>query len=155
MKKKIAMMFRRLATFEAMVGKRLQSEAYKRASDVFFSYDETVFMELLAKGRLVEIEGIGNVIASLAYQVRDTGRMSKLDTYEADIPINLEDMLSMRGIGPKTVYRLYRSLGVKCKDDILKFGGKFPRKVEGISTKKEKLIFEQVGHKESEQIKLF
>ena len=155
MKKRLAIMFRRLSVFEAMVGKRMQAEAYKRASDVFFAYDESTLMELLHRNGLTEIDGIGNVIASLAYQVRDTGRMSILEDFEHKIPVNLEDMLSMRGIGPKTIYKLYKSLDVKCKDDLKRFNGRLPKKVEGISSKKEKAIFEQIGYREPEQAKLF
>ena len=67
---------------------------------------------------LEEIPGIGAGIAKKIHEYLSTGRMKKYDEVVSSVPPGLFEMLSIQGVGPKTVKRLYEKLGVKTPADL-------------------------------------
>jgi DNA polymerase (family 10) len=154
MKKKISRMFKHLGIFEKMIGDRFKSEAYMRASDIFKNYDEAVLMKLANEKRLTEVEGIGPAIAAKAYEIMETGRLKKLDYYQTKVPVDIDDMLQLKGVGPKTIYKLFIFLNVRKRADIPQHKGKIAQ-IKMMSDRIEKNILSQVMNiKADEQLKL-
>jgi DNA polymerase (family 10) len=66
-----------------------------------------------AEGKLQEVPGVGPGIAKKIHEYLATGRMQKYDEVVSSLPPGLFEMLSIQGVGPKTVKQLYEKLGVK------------------------------------------
>jgi len=66
-----------------------------------------------AEGRIEEVPGIGAGIAKKIHEYLSTGRMQKYDDVVSSLPPGLFEMLSIQGVGPKTVRQLHDKLGVK------------------------------------------
>ena len=65
------------------------------------------------EGKLEEVPGIGAGIAKKIHEYLSTGRMQKYDEVVSSLPPGLFEMLSIHGVGAKTVKQLYEKLGVK------------------------------------------
>jgi DNA polymerase (family 10) len=86
--------------------------AYRKAARVLADLGADI-ETLDAEGKLEEVPGIGAGIAKKIHEYLSTGRMQKYDEVVSSLPPGLFEMLSVQGVGPKTVKQLYDKLGVK------------------------------------------
>ena len=85
--------------------------AYRKAARNVESLSEDV-AAVHERGELEDIEGVGESIASKIAEYLETGEMSYYEELRADLPIDIEAITSVEGVGPKTAKKLYRELGV-------------------------------------------
>ena len=68
---------------------------------------------LVAQGRLKEeILGVGDIVATIITEYVETGTCSKLQEYASDVPQTIVELISIPGLGPKTIKLLYQEIGV-------------------------------------------
>jgi DNA polymerase (family X) len=74
--------------------------------------------QVRADGQLRDLPGVGRSTAARIEQFLDTGRMDALDAALDGFPESLLELLHVRGLGPKTVGRLWREKGVTTTDEL-------------------------------------
>ncbi len=90
--------------------------AYRKAALVVDNYPTDVAKLNLAE--LKALPGVGEAIAEKIHEYVTTGKIKYLKDLKKQIPVDLESLTRISGIGPKTVKRLYFELGVKNVDDL-------------------------------------
>jgi DNA polymerase (family X) len=85
--------------------------AYRRGADTVKRLEEPV-ETLLAENRLLEIKGIGKGLAGNILEIVELRRFPELEDLQDEIPATLLTILAIPGIGPKSVGRFYRELGI-------------------------------------------
>jgi DNA polymerase (family 10) len=108
-------------------GNPYRAKAYLRAAERVALLTEPLG-SLLAQNRLREIPGVGEAIAESITKFYATGSLPSLEKMRAEIPESVLEMLTVPGLRPEKVLKLYRELGIKnleeleaaCKEDRLK-----------------------------------
>src|SRR3989338_2479332 len=96
--------------------------AYRRAADSLESIENDV-EEVYKRGgvkALKEIPGVGEGIAKGIEEYLKTGKIKFLERYKKHIPINLEELISVEGMGPRKAKILYQKLGIRNLKDLEK-----------------------------------
>ena len=74
---------------------------------------EASVVELVAQGRLKEeIPGVGDIVATIITEYVETGTCAKLQEHASDVPQTIVELISIPGLGPKTIKLLYQEAGV-------------------------------------------
>jgi DNA polymerase (family 10) len=94
---------------------QFKARAYYRAADTIASLAENIADIYSRQGiaGLLEIPSIGKAIASKIEEFIKTGRMRHLEELKTRIPINVDELYGIEGIGPKTIKALYDKLQIK------------------------------------------
>ncbi len=90
--------------------------AFYRAADVIERMGSSVAG--LDEGSLSSISGIGKAIAKKIREIVETGTFQELEEIKKGIPDSLIELLSLEGVGPKTVSTLWKKLNVQSIDDL-------------------------------------
>ncbi|MEF8831489.1 MAG: helix-hairpin-helix domain-containing protein [Halobacteriales archaeon] len=114
---KVAEMFREIADFLEIQEVGYKPRAYRRAARNVVALSEGV-AEIHERGELQEIDGVGESIAEKIAEYLETGEMSYYEELKADLPIDIEAITRVEGVGPKTAKTLYLELGVETLDDL-------------------------------------
>lgn len=137
-----------------------RARIYERAADTIEDFPD----ELASKGsdqtslgydrdaveRLRATPGIGKAIEDKTIEMLETRRCEFYDELTAEMGIEILELLKLRGLGVKTVGRLYHELGIRNLDDLqaLIESGQI-RRMKGIGRKTLQLITESLAfHKE-------
>ena len=75
---------------------------------------------MMKEGKLREIPGIGEAIAKKITELLTTGRLEAYEKLRSQFPEGISSLLAITGVGPKTVMRLYKELGISTVDDLEK-----------------------------------
>jgi len=136
-----------LTEVEDAANAQFKSRAYYRAADSVdsLSADVADIYKKGGMGALLEIPGIGKAIGEKIEEFIKTGIIHHLEDLKKQIPVNVDQMGSVEGIGPKTVKAIYKKLGVTdlaslesaAKEGRLKT-------VPGITAKKEQDILKKI-----------
>lgn len=114
--------------------------AYEKAAEIIADLSEEVAW-IYKRGGLKAIEEIPGVGVSIAEKIEEllkTGRLKYYEQLKKKAPINLEELMSVEGLGPKTIKILYRELKVRNLEDLERAAraGRI-RKLEGFGLKSE------------------
>ncbi|SEW05812.1 DNA polymerase/3'-5' exonuclease PolX [Halobacterium jilantaiense] len=92
---------------------------YRRAAENVRDHPGAV-EELAAEGEdaVADISGVGDAIASKIVEYVKTGSIEELEAEREALPVDMAELTSVEGVGPKTVGRLYGALGVRTLDDL-------------------------------------
>ena len=127
---------------------QFRARAYYRAADTIGNLPEDIsdiYGKAGVKG-LLEIPSIGKNIAAKIEEYVKTGRVRALEDLKAKIPIEIDELYGIEGVGPKTVRALYDKLKVKNLADLEKAANEGRlRTVPGFSEKKEQDILKKIG----------
>jgi DNA polymerase (family 10) len=93
-------------------GNAFKVRAYRRAAQVIDLHPAPV-AQLCREGRLGDLPGVGAHIASHVAELVDTGDCREHARLAALVPPGVLEMLRLEGMGPKTVDRVWRQLGVE------------------------------------------
>jgi DNA polymerase (family X) len=137
-----------LTEVEDAANAQFKARAYYKAADTIASLPENIG-DIYSKSGvngLLAIPTIGKAIAAKIEEYAKTGKMSHLEELKAKIPINVDEMYGIEGVGPKTIKVLYEKLQIKNLADLEKAAaeGKL-RKVAGFTEKKEQEIAKRVA----------
>ncbi len=121
--------------------------AYYRAADTIASLPEDVadiYRKNGIKG-LLEVPSVGKNIAAKIEEYIKTGKVRAFEELKAKIPIDIDELYGIEGVGPKTIKILYDKLQVKNLADLEKAAreGKL-RAVPGFTEKKERDMLKRI-----------
>jgi DNA polymerase (family X) len=126
---------------------QFRARAYYRAADTIASLSENVtdIYDKYGVNELLEIPSVGKAIASKIEEYLKTGKMQHLEELKAKVPINIDEMYGIEGMGPKTIKMFYDKLQIKNLADLEKAAteGKL-KTLPGFTEKKEQDIFKQI-----------
>ena len=94
-------------------------QVYRRAAENIGAH-ATDIGALAAEGQAAveEIEGVGDAISSKVMEYVETGSIEELDALRAELPVEIEELTAVDGVGPKTVGDLYAALEIETLDDL-------------------------------------
>ncbi|MFB6071885.1 MAG: helix-hairpin-helix domain-containing protein [Halobacterium sp.] len=120
---------------------------YRRAASNIRDYPEDV-ADLAAEGAdaVQEIDAVGDSIASKVLEYLETGEIEELEAEREKLPVEMAELTSVEGVGPKTVKQLYDALGVQDLDDLEHAAREHEiQDVEGFGAKTEQNILDHIG----------
>ncbi|WP_435348878.1 helix-hairpin-helix domain-containing protein [Haloarchaeobius sp. HRN-SO-5] len=113
----IAKLLREIADFLEIQDVEYKPRAYRDAARSVESLSDPI-ETVYERGDLEEIEGVGESIAAKIAEYLETGELEYYEELRADLPIDIEAITSVEGVGPKTAKRLYLDLGVATLEDL-------------------------------------
>ena len=126
---------------------QFRARAYYRAADTIASLSENVtdIYDKYGVNGLLEIPSVGKAIASKIEEYLKGGKIQHLEELKAKVPIDLDELYGIEGIGPKTIKMFYDKLQIKNLDDLEKAAteGKL-KTLPGFTEKKEQDIFKRI-----------
>jgi DNA polymerase (family 10) len=95
------------------------------------------FRKCMEEGKLCDIEGIGKGSQQIIEEFIQTGKSAVFEEVAASVPAGLVPLMSIEGLGPKTINLLWKEKGVTSLDELEKMlsGGGLTG-VKGIGAKK-------------------
>jgi DNA polymerase (family 10) len=93
-------------------------KAYRQAANSIYHLDEDVHY-LYEKGLLGDIPNVGKAIQAKIEELVEKGSCEYFDNLLIEVPQTVLDMLSIPGIGHKTVKAVYEKLGVRNLEELL------------------------------------
>ena len=116
--REVAAVFDRIADLLEIQGEAVyRVNAYRRAAESIRSTSEEV-AAMATAGRLQQIPGVGEAIASKIDELLSSGRMAFYDKLVAAVPEGLIGVLEIQDVGPKKAARFWKELGVTSVDDL-------------------------------------
>jgi DNA polymerase (family 10) len=86
--------------------------AYRNAAEAVASLGESVAAKVEAGEPLTDIKGVGKEIAEKLTVMATTGRFPQLEDLAKEVPPSLIELTRVKGVGPKLVQGLWRSVGI-------------------------------------------
>ncbi len=143
----IAKILREISFYLEMKEVPFKPQAYEKAAHGVEGLDEEV-IEIYQKGgleALKQIPGVGFSIAQKIEELIKTGHLRYYEELKKEIPIDLDTLAKIEGLGPKKIKILYQKLEIKDINDLEKAAreGKI-RKLEGFGLKSEEKILKGI-----------
>ncbi len=116
----IAKIFNEIARFLEIDAIPFKPYAYERAAFSLQALREDVG-DIYRKGgkkALQEIPGIGKNIAEHIEEYLKTGKIKIYEQYKKKLPVKMDELLRVEGLGPKKIKVLYQKLGIKNLKDL-------------------------------------
>jgi len=116
----IAKILREMGGFYEMQDMPFKPRAYAKAAFSIGDLDEQVEDIYKKDGRagLLKIPGVGRGMAEHIEELLETGHLKKHEQMRKQFPVDLEEITSIAGIGPKTVKILYYKLQIRSIADL-------------------------------------
>jgi DNA polymerase (family 10) len=126
---------------------QFRARAYYRAANTIANLPENVtdiYSKQGVKG-LLEIPSVGKAIALKIEEYLKTHKVHHLEELKAKVPVSIDEMYGIEGIGPKTIKMFYDKLKIKNLADLEKAAteGKL-KTLPGFTEKKEHDIIKQI-----------
>jgi DNA polymerase (family 10) len=143
----IANILYEIAYYLEMEGIAFKPFAYQKAAITLENLEENV-EDIYKKGgikALEKIPGVGKSIAQKIEEYLKTGKIKYYEEFKKKTPVDVEELTSIEGVGPKMVKVLYQKLGVRSIRDLEKVAkeGKIAS-LFGFGKKTEKNILEGI-----------
>ncbi len=143
----IAKIFKKIATYLEMQDVAFKPQAYEKAALNLETLSEDVG-DIYKKGgigALEEIPGIGKNLAEKIIEYLKNGKIKEYEQLRKKMPVELDELTAVEGIGPKMVRDLYKNLKIKNLNDLEKAAkaGKI-RKLKNFGEKTEQNILESI-----------
>jgi DNA polymerase (family 10) len=144
----IARIFRQIAVLLDMQAVPFKPRAYEKAADSIAALAEPV-EDLYAAGGLRALEkipGIGKSVAGKVEEFLRTGGVGLHRELHAAMPVDLDDLLAIDGLGPRGIKALYEHLGVRTIADLERAAlERKIREMPGFGEKSEQKILRGIG----------
>lgn len=126
-----------------MQGVAFKPQAFERAAQNIENLGEDL-ADIYKKGgtkALEEIQGVGKSMAEMIEEYVKTRHIKEYQVLKKKIPVDIEGLTSVEGVGPKGVYKLYKELGIRTLSQLEKMAkvGKI-RDLDGFGQKSEEKI---------------
>ncbi len=109
--KEVAELLYEIADLLEMQDVEWKPRAYRRAARSVEALSEPI-EEVHDREELEAIDGVGESIAGKVSEFLETGKLEYYEKLKEDLPVDIEALTSVEGIGPKTARKLYQELGV-------------------------------------------
>jgi DNA polymerase (family 10) len=99
---------------------QFRARAYYRAADTIASLQENVidiYVRYEVDG-LLEIPSVGKAIASKIEEYLKRGKIKQLEELKSKVPIDIDELYGIEGIGPKTIKMFYDKLQIRTLADL-------------------------------------
>lgn len=114
----VAQVFHEIADLLSLKGERIYRVlAYRKAADAISEMGEDI-NEVWRAGRLKEIKGVGEAIASKIDELLTTGQMKYYQELTAEYPASLVEVLNVSNVGPKKAALFYQELGIASIEEL-------------------------------------
>ncbi len=144
----IARIFEEIAALLEIKGANpFKIRAYRNASETVSTMGER--LSDLSAEALLAIPGIGKDLAARIRELSETGALTSHQELLEEYPATLLDLLTLQGLGPKTVALLYETRGIKTLgelDEAARNG--HLDGVRGLGPKKQALILRAIGERQ-------
>src|SRR3989344_5018368 len=139
----IARIFQEIAVLLEMQDVAFKPRAFERAAASISDLTEDL-KEIYKKGgtkALEKVPGVGKSLAEMIEEYIKTEHIKEHQTLKHKIPVDIDGLTKVEGIGPKGVYKLYKKLGIKTLAQLEKAAraGKI-KNLEGFGAKSEEKI---------------
>jgi len=140
----VAELLNEIADYLEFQNEPFKIRAYRKAALVIEGLSEGI-MQVWEENRLEELPGIGEGIAKKIDDFLRNGKSKYLEELKKSTPVNVEELGSIAGVGPKTIMKLYRHLKVKNMADLERAAkqGKI-RKIGGLGPTVEQNILKSI-----------
>lgn len=110
----LAKIFNDMARFLEMEGVAFKPYAFNKAADSLESLKEDVGDIYRRQGTkaLMEIPGIGKSIAGHIEEYLKNGKVADYEKFKKKMPLKMDELVRVEGLGPKKIKVLYQKLGV-------------------------------------------
>lgn len=136
-----------LSVYEDMMEGGFKARAYERASRTIEGLTQEL-SEVYNRGgvdALMEIPDIGEGIAKKIADLLTKGKTKHLEDMKKKIPVEVEELIELEGVGPKTIKTLWQKLKVKNISDLEKaIKSHKIQKLEGFGEKSELSILRSI-----------
>src|SRR3989344_3612496 len=122
MNQKIAKILYEMAEFLEMEGVAFKPRAYEKAAISIEALGKDI-KEIYKEGGVKALEEIPGVGKGIAERVEEFIKIFKIGDYEKlkkKMPVNIQELTSIEGVGPKIIKNLYKYLGIKTLADLKK-----------------------------------
>jgi len=147
MNKIVAKILREMALILEMKDVPFKPRAFEKAASGVELLDTDVkeIYKLEGSKGLEKIPGVGRGIAEKIEEFIKTKRVKDYEKLKKEIPVKLDELDSIEGMGPKKIYVLYKKLNIKNVKDLEKAAklGEIS-KLEGFGKKTEESILEHI-----------
>jgi len=93
--------------------------AYRRAAESVRNHPDSVArLAREGPGAVTDLDGVGDAIAAKVVEYVETDRIEELEELRDELPVDIEALTAVEGVGPKTAGALYEALGVETLDDL-------------------------------------
>lgn len=106
-----------IADFLEMQEVEYKPRAYRNAARSIEARSEDI-EAIHERNELEDIEGVGESIAEKIAEYLDTGELEYYQHLKADLPVEVEALTRVEGLGPKRVKQLHDALGVATLDEL-------------------------------------
>lgn len=116
----LANIFYEIGYFLEMEEAAFRPQAYEKAAIVLENTEESV-IDIYNKGgfkALVAMPGIGESIARKIEEYLKTGKIQYYEKWKKKVPVDIEGLIEIEGVGPKTIKILYDELGITNKKEM-------------------------------------
>lgn len=115
--KEVSDILNEIADYLEIQDVEFKPRAYRRAARSIDALSEDV-EDIHERGELEDIDGVGDSIAAKIAEYLETGELEYYQELKEDLPIDIEALTNVEGVGPKTAKKLYESLGVTGLEDL-------------------------------------
>ena len=116
----VAEILRQIGEYLAMQQVQFKPRAFEKAAETVGSLEEEVSQMYKSGGikALKGIPGVGQSIAEIIEELVKTGRSTEYEKLKKATPVRLDELARVEGLGPKSIQKLYKELGVKNLKDL-------------------------------------
>lgn len=142
----VAELLRNIARLLEIKGELIfKIRAYEKAALVIENLEEDIG-EIWKKGRLDDIPGVGEALTEKISEFLKTGKLDYYEKLKKEVPVDVEGLGRVEGLGPKTILKLYKKLKVKNLGDLERAAkqGKV-QKIEGLGPAVEQNILKSIA----------
>lgn len=115
--KEVAHILYEIADYLEMQDVEWKPRAYRKAARNIESLSRSI-EEIHQEDELEEIDGVGENIAEKIAEYLETGEMEYYRELKEDLPVNIEALTAVEGLGPKKVRKIYQALEVTDLDEL-------------------------------------
>jgi len=113
---------RRLEEFADMLDAQnveYKPRSYRRAAENVRDFpDDVAALAEDGSDAVAEIDSVGDAISAKVVEYFETGEIEELEELRAEMPVEMDALTRVEGVGPKTVGTLYEALGIQTLDDL-------------------------------------
>lgn len=116
----LAALFEEMADLLEAMDVEYKPVAYRRAAEQISEHPENVAGIAREEGAegVKTINRVGDAIASKVLEYTEQGEIAELEELRAELPVDMDGLTSVEGVGPKTVGTLYEQLGIRTLEDL-------------------------------------
>lgn len=115
--KEIAEIFYDIADILEMKGVSFKPQAYRRAAMAIENLSEDI-AEIVKKGQVKEVPGVGESIAKKIEEFLKTGRIKNYEDLKKGLPKHIFELMEVPGLGPKRIKLLHEKLKISSLKDL-------------------------------------